>query len=86
MDEGASLAQRRNQAGRDQVRVAYGAVPVVLEAFPESDPVRLEIRENARAMLVARGYLTAAELATLPVKEAIAVVLKRTRGGTACAE
>jgi hypothetical protein len=79
MNDDAAMAQQRNQAGRDQVRVAYGAVPVILEAFPESDPVRVKIRESARAMLVAQGYLTAEEMATLPVKEAITVVLKRLR-------
>jgi hypothetical protein len=48
MNDDAAMAQQRNQAGRDQVRVAYGAVPVILEAFPESDPVRAKIRESAR--------------------------------------
>ena len=81
-----AMAQRRDRAGQDQVRVAYGAVPLILEAFPESDPVRVKIRESARAMLAAQGYLTPEEMATLPLKEAISTVLKRLRGETSGAE
>jgi hypothetical protein len=33
-------------------------------------------------MLVAQGYLTAEEMATLPVKDAITVVLKRLRNAS----
>lgn len=80
MTEDRMLAHRRRQAARDQVRVAYGAVPVILEGFPESDPVRVKIRERARAVLVAQGYLTAEEVDTLPVNDAIAAVLNRLRG------
>ena len=80
MTEDRMLAHRRRQAARDQVRVAYGAVPVLLEGFPESDPVRVKIRERARAMLVDQGYLTAKEADTLPVNDAITAVLNRLRG------
>ena len=86
MNDDAVMAQQRYQTGRDQARADYGAVPVILEAFPEGDPVRVKIRESARATLVGRGYLTADELATLPVKEAITVVLKRLRGEASGAE
>jgi hypothetical protein len=75
-----ATALQRKQAMRDQVRVAYGEVPVVLEVFPVGDPVRLKIRDRARATLVDRGYLTAAEVDTLPLKDAIAAVLTRLRG------
>ena len=80
MNEDRMMAHRRRQAARDQVRVAYGAVPVILEGFPESDPVRVKIRERARAMLVEQGYLTAEEVDTLPAKAAITTVLNRLRG------
>lgn len=79
MNDDPVLAQRRNHVGRDRVRVAYGAVPVVLEIFPESDPVRVEIRESARETLVAQGLLSVDELATLPEQVAITMVLKRLR-------
>ena len=77
-----TMALRRREAARDQVRVAYGAVPVILEGFPESDPVRVTIRERARSMLVDQGYLTGEDLDTLPVKDAITAVLKRLRDET----
>jgi hypothetical protein len=86
MTEDRMLAHRRRQAARDQVRVAYGAVPVILEGFPESDPVRVTIRERARAVLVAQGYLTAEEVDTLPVNDAITTVLNRLRGGASRAD
>jgi hypothetical protein len=73
---------RRKQAAEDQVRVAYGAVPVILEALPADDPFRTAIRERARSLLVALGYLTAEELGTLPVKDAIAAALRRFRDET----
>lgn len=85
-NDDAATAQRRHQAGRDQVRVAYGAVPVIFESFLESDPVRVRLRASARTMLVAHGYLTLEEMATLPLKEAITIVLKRFRGETSGAE
>ena len=80
MNEEKTIAFRRRQAVRDQVRVAYGAVPVILKGFPESDPVRVKIRQRARAMLVEQGYLTAKEADTLPVNDAITAVLIRLRG------
>ncbi|MGH2616374.1 MAG: hypothetical protein ACRDJC_14115 [Thermomicrobiales bacterium] len=80
MNEDMVMALRRRQAAQDQVRVAYGAVSVILEGFPESDPVRVKIRDRARAMLVEQGYLTVEEVDTLPVKDAITAVLKRLRG------
>jgi hypothetical protein len=43
------------------------------------DPVRVEIRESARAMLVAQALLTVDELATLPEQMAISMVPKRLR-------
>ena len=80
MNKEKTIALRRRQAARDQVRVAYGAVPVILQGFPESDPVRVKIRQRARAMLVDQGYLTAEEADTLPVNDAITAVLNRLRG------
>ena len=74
------MAQRRHEAERIQVRIAYGAGPVILEASPESDPVRVRLRERAHTKLVAQGDLAAEEMATRPLKEAVTVVLKRLRG------
>jgi hypothetical protein len=82
MNKEKTITFRRRQAARDQVRVAYGAVPAILEGFPEGDPVRVKIRERARAMLVDRGYLAAEEVDTLPVNDPITVVLNRLRGET----
>lgn len=75
-----TMALRRQQAAEDQVRIAYGAVPVILEGLPIDHPVRTAIRDRARSLLVQRGYLTAEELGALPVKDAIAAVLRRFRG------
>jgi hypothetical protein len=72
-----TLGFRRKQAVRDQVRIAYGAVPVILEGLQADDPFRAAIRERARPLLVAWGYLTTEELGTLTVKDAIATALRR---------
>ena len=74
-----SLVFRRKQAARDQVRIAYGEVPVILEGLPANDPFRAAIRDRARSLLVEHGYLTADELGTLPVKDAITTALGRCR-------
>ena len=74
-----SLVFRRKQAARDQVRIAYGEVPVILEGLPANDPFRAAIRNRARSLLVEHGYLTADELGTLPVKDAITTALGRCR-------
>ena len=50
-----TLVFRRKQAARDQVRIAYGAVPVILEGLPADDPFRAAIRDRARSLLVERG-------------------------------
>lgn len=75
-----AMALRRKQAAEDQVRVAYGAVPVILAGLPIDHPVRTAIRDRARSLLVERGYLTPEELGALPVKDAIAAALRRFRG------
>ena len=74
-----TVVVRHKQLIRDQVRVAYGAVPSSLEALPADDPFRVAIRDRSRSRLVAWGYLTAEELGTLPVKNAIAAALRRLR-------
>src|SRR4051812_48496982 len=73
------LIRRRTQAARDQVRIAYGAVPVILEGFPADDPFRASLRNRARALLVEEGDLTAEEFCTLPVADAISTTLRRFR-------
>lgn len=72
-----AMALRRKQAAEDQVRVAYGAVPAILEELPMDHPVRTAIRDRARALLVECGYLSAEELGALPAKDAIAAVQRR---------
>ena len=76
-DDRMTLGVRRTQAARDQVRIAYGAVPEVLEVLPADDPFRAAIRDRARLRLVERGYLTPAELGALPVEDAITMALRR---------
>lgn len=77
-----TLAFRRKQAARDQVRIAYGALPAILEGLPADDPFRAAIRERARSLLVAWGYLTAEDLGTFPVQTAITAALQRSRHPT----
>jgi hypothetical protein len=80
MNEEMQAADRwHKRAAEDQVRVAYGAVPVILGALPADHPFRTAIRDRARSFLVESGYLTAEELDTLPVKDAIAAALRRYR-------
>jgi hypothetical protein len=74
-----TVVVRHKQLVRDQVRVAYGAVPISLEALPADDPIRAAIRDRSRSLLVALGYLTWEGLGTLPVKDAIATALRRCR-------
>ena len=64
----------------DQVRVAYGTVPVILAGLPSDHPFRIRIREDACALLLGKGYLTEAELGTLSVTEATLAALQRLRG------
>src|SRR3954470_877310 len=73
---------RRKQAARDQVRIAYGAVPTILEGLPVDDPFRAAIRNRARSLLMELGCLTLEELGTLPVKDAITTALGRCRAET----
>ncbi len=40
-DDGMTVGVRRTQAARDQVRIAYGAVPEILEVLPADDPFRI---------------------------------------------
>jgi hypothetical protein len=68
---------RHKQVLCDQVRVAYGAVPSSLEALPADGPFRVDIRDRARSLLVAKGYLKAEDLGVLPVRTAIAAALLR---------
>src|SRR3954465_11425524 len=77
-----TLVFRHNQAARDQVRIAYGAVPTILEGIPVDDPFRAAIRNRARSLLVDLGCLTLEELGTLPVKDAITTALRRCRDET----
>lgn len=72
-----TMTLQRRQVARDQVRVAYGALPVSLENLAADDPFLAEIRERARSWLIEQGYLTAEQLATLPVKDAITAVMRR---------
>ncbi len=72
-----TLSSQRREVARDQVRVAYGALPVSIESLAVDDPFRAQIRERARSWLIEQGYLTAEELATLQVKAAIAAVMRR---------
>ena len=72
-------AVRRKQAARDQVRVAYGELPAILEGLPADDPFRSAIRDRARSLLVELGYLTVEELNSLTVTDAIATALPRLR-------
>jgi hypothetical protein len=74
-----TLVLRRKQAARDQVRIAYGALPAILEGLPADDPFRAAIRERARSLLVAWGYLTTEELGTLTVADAITTALRSCR-------
>jgi len=67
------------QALRDQVRVAYGTVPLILEALPDDAPIRIKVRDGARAMLMEQGYLTAEELSILPIEDAIRTARQRFR-------
>jgi hypothetical protein len=78
-DSRMTVGLRRTQAARDQVRVAYGAVPAILEVLAADDPFRVAIRERARSLLVAWGYLTSEDLGTLPVQTAITTALRRCR-------
>jgi hypothetical protein len=63
----------------DQVRVAYGTVPVILAGFPRDHPFRTRIPEEA-CVLLGKGYLTEAELGTLSVNEATRAASQRIRG------
>ena len=63
----------------DQVRAAYGRVPIELSDLASDDPQLAQIRESARASLVKQDWLTEEELDTLPVDEAIDVAVQRIR-------
>jgi hypothetical protein len=78
-DDHGSLAPPDRLAVRDQVRVAYGAVPVILEGLPADDPFRTMLRDRARSWLVTSGALTAEELDTVPLSEAVTTALRRLR-------
>src|SRR3954464_3658020 len=72
-----TLVFQRKQAARDQVRIAQGGVPAILEGLPADDPFPAAIRNRARSLLMDLGNLTADELGTLPVKDAITTALGR---------
>lgn len=78
-DERRTVVVRTRQAVRDQVRVTYGAVPISLEDLPADDPIRAAIRDQARSLLVERGYLSDEELRTFPVQTTIVAALHRWR-------
>lgn len=78
-DDRGSLAQQYRLAVRDQVRVAYGAVPVILEGLSADDPFRTMIRDRARSWLVKSGALAVEELDTVPLTDAITTALRRLR-------
>jgi hypothetical protein len=63
----------------DQVRRAYGIVPIELSDLPSDDPQLVELRESARASLLKQGSLTDDELGTLSVDAAIETALRRLR-------
>ena len=63
----------------DQVRTAYGQVPIELSDLASDDPQLAQIRESARASFVKHDRLTEEELNTLPVDEAVAVAVQRLR-------
>jgi hypothetical protein len=67
----------------EQVRRAYGVVPIELADLSSGDPQLAEIRESARASLQKQGYLTQDELDTLSSDAAIAVVMDRLRDQSA---
>jgi hypothetical protein len=69
--------QQQKSATVDRVRVAYGAVPVILEKLPSDFPLRAKLRDEARQLLRQQGLLTEAELDSLPITEAIRLVLQR---------
>ena len=69
--------QQQKTAAVDRVRVAYGAVPVILEQLPSDFPVRAKLRDEARQLLQQQGLLTEAELDSLPLTEAIGLALQR---------
>ena len=63
----------------DQVRTAYGHVPVELSDLSSDDPQLAQMRESARASLIKHDRLTQEELNTLPIEEAIDVAVQRLR-------
>lgn len=77
--DGVSRVVQRRQVVEDQVRVAYGSVPAILESLPTDHPVRAALRDRARSSLLDCGYLTAEELGTLPVRDALVAVRRRLR-------
>ena len=69
-----SPLRQKQQRIEDQVRVAYGAVAAVLAVLPADYPLRTQLRDRARSLLLVEGLLTEAEFSTLSVSEAILVV------------
>src|SRR5215207_8108533 len=63
----------------DQVRAAYGQVPIELSDLASDDPQLAQLRESARASLVKHDRLTEDELNTLPVDKAVDVAVQRLR-------
>ena len=76
-------ARVQERALPDQIRRAYGEVPIELADLPGDDPQIGTLRESARASLIARGHLRQDELDTLPVDDAIGVALQRLRNEAA---
>lgn len=75
-----SPLRQKQQRIEDQVRVAYGAVAAVLAVLPPDYPLRTQLRDRARSLLLVEGLLTEAEFSTLSVSEAILAALRRARG------
>lgn len=61
------------------VHLAIGAAPPGLAGEPPNGPEEAGVRAEARAELLAEGWLTEAELGALPAEEAAAVARRRFR-------
>lgn len=59
------------------VRLAFGEPPPGLDGNRPDGPEEAEVRADARAALLAEGWLTEAEIEALPAEEADAVVRRR---------
>jgi len=74
-----SVYYLREQRAREQVRVAYGEVPTLLEGLPVDYPQLIKMRQLACSILVAEELLTEEELRTQSLTEATRTVVQRVR-------